>query len=431
MKQRIPVLQLVNQFAVGGAETQFVARLRAHPEGFRPVVGALHRGGPLEADVRALGVPVETFDLRGGLAQLNTAHQVARLAALIEREGVRLVHANDFYTNVLAVPAARLAGVPVVCSRWDLAHWYGRPHHFVEAAACRNADAVVTNARAVRDMLVDEEGIPEERVEVVRNGLDLAAFDAALRGPLEGRPLPQLATGPDGRFVRPTVVVPANLHPVKGHLDLIEAAELVKKSVPEVLFLCAGEGPMRPSLEQQIGERGLRDTVLLLGQRRDVPALLSRAHVGCLPSHVEALPNGLIEAMAAGLPVVATRVGGNAELVDEGPGPETSGHLVPAYKPAQLAQALIGLLKDPARAQVFGAAGRRRVQSRLTVEAMTRRLGEIYAALIDRSSAGRATSSDRPLTPPPDCATPLPLAGSRAGRAAGPQPQPRDNPSGH
>jgi glycosyltransferase involved in cell wall biosynthesis len=378
----LPVLQLVNQFAAGGAERQFVARLRAHPRGFRPVVGALHRGGELSAEVDALGLRVEYFGLRGKLAQLNTGHQMLRIAALIEREGVRLVHANDFYTNVLAVPAARLAGARVICSRWDLAHWSGRPHHFVEAAACRAADAVVTNARAVREVLVTEEGVPEERVEVLGNGIDLAAFDAALRAPLSSPRPPPLALGSDERFARPTVVVPANLSAAKGHLDLIEAAELVRKSVPRVLFLCAGEGPMRPALEQQIGERGLRDCVLLLGQRRDVPALLARAHVGCLPSHAEGMSNAIVESMAAGLPVVATRVGGNAELVEEGPGPETTGHLVPPYRPSLLAQALIGLLKDPERARVFGAAGRRLVEARLTAAALSARMGELYARVL-------------------------------------------------
>jgi glycosyltransferase involved in cell wall biosynthesis len=378
----LPVLQLVNQLAAGGAETQFVARLRAHPRRFRPVVGALHRGGELSAEVAALGLRVEYFGLRGKLAELNTGHQMLRIAALIEREGVRLVHANDFYTNVLAVPAARLAGAKVICSRWDLAHWYGRPHHFVEAAACRAADAVVTNARTVREMLATEEGVPEERVEVISSGIDLVAFDAALRAPLASPRPPPLALGSDGRFARPTVVVPANLSAAKGHLDLVEAAELVRKSVPRVLFLCAGEGPMRPALEQQIGERGLRDCVLLLGQRRDVPALLARAHVGCLPSHAEGMSNGIVESMAAGLPVVATRVGGNAELVEEGPGPETTGHLVPAYRPSLLAQALIGLLKDPERARLFGAAGRRRVEARMTSAALSVRMGELYERVL-------------------------------------------------
>ena len=379
MEREIAVLQLVNQLAPGGAEAQFLARLKEHPRGFRPVVASLRRGGPLAAEVARLGHAVEHFGLRGGLARLNTAHQILRIAALIEREDVKLVHANDSFTNMLAVPAARLAGVPVICSRWDLAHWDGRSHHFLEALACRSADAVIANSRAVRELLIEEEGIPEERIFLVRAGLDLRAFDAELRGPLLSPAFPQLALGADGRFVRPTVVVVANLYPSHGHLELIEAAELVRKSVPDALFLCVGEGPLRPLLEQQLGERGLRNTVLLPGLRRDVPALYARAHASCVPSRGAETSDAIVFAMAAGLPVVATTVGGNPELVCEGEGPDATGLLVPPYKPALLAAALIKLLSCPsAQARLLGAAGRRRVESKLTLPAMSRRLGEIY-----------------------------------------------------
>lgn len=370
-KEQIPVLQLVNQFAVGGAEGQFIARLRGHPTGFRPVVGCMNKAGPHLAEVEKLGLPVEEFGLKGKLAQMNTAHQVFRLAAFLEREGVRLIHANDFYANLLAIPAARLVGARVICSRFDLGHWYSRAHRLVEAVACKAADAVYVNAEAVRALCLDEEGIRAERICVVRNGIDLPAFDAAARGELS-------SAIPAGR---PTVVVVGNLYPVKGHLDLIEAVERVRNQLPDLLVLCAGEGPMRAKLEQQIAERGLRQTLLLLGQRADVPALLARGNVACLASHAEGLSDALIEAMAASLPVVATAVGGNLELVRDG-GPDASGHLVAAHKPEQLAERLVGLLRDPDRARALGAAGRKRVEAELTLPAMSQKTGELYRKVL-------------------------------------------------
>ncbi len=370
-KEEIPVLQLINQFAVGGAEGQFIARLRGHPAGFRPVVACLNKAGPNLAQVAKLGLSVEEFGLKGKLAQLNTGHQIFKLAAFLEREGVKLIHANDFYANLLAVPAARLVGARVICSRFDLGHWYTRAHHLVEAVACKTADAVYVNAEAVRALCVDEEGVPAERVCVVRNGIDLPAFDAAAKGELS-------SAIPLGR---PTVVVVGNLHPVKGHLDLIEAVERVRHAVPEVLVLCAGEGPMRATLEQQIAERGLRENLMLLGHRFDVPALLARSNVACLASHAEGLSNALMEAMAASLPVVATAVGGNVELVRDG-GPEACGHLVAAHKPEQLAERLVDLLRDPVRARALGAAGRRRVEAELTLPAMRQKTGELYRRVL-------------------------------------------------
>ena len=117
MKEPVPILQIVNQFAIGGAEGQFVARVRRHPAGFRPLVACIHKKGPNLAAVEELGLPVEEFGLRGSLAQLNTGHQILRLAAFIAREGVRLVHSNDFYANLLAVPAARKKNMGVVAMK--------------------------------------------------------------------------------------------------------------------------------------------------------------------------------------------------------------------------------------------------------------------------------------------------------------------------
>ncbi len=384
MKEPVPVLQIVNQFAIGGAEGQFVARVRRHPPGFRPVVACIHRKGPNLAAVEELGLPVEEFGLRGSLAKLNTGHQILRLAAFMARERVRLVHANDFYANLLAVPAARLVGAKVIASRFDLGHWYSRAHHVLEAIASRTADAVYTNAEAVRDMCVAQEGIPPDRVVVVHNGIELEQFDRARREPLLA-PIPGLVDGADGKSRRPAVVIAANLYAVKGHLDLIEAVEIVRRAVPEVLVLCAGEGPMRAVLEQQIGARGLRDNMVLLGHRLDVPAILQRAHLGCLCSHAEGLSNAVIEYMAASLPVVATAVGGNVELVTEA-GSRASGHLVPPHRPATLADRLTGLLRDRARCATLGAAGRARVEADLTLTAMIEKTGALYDQLL--SSGG-------------------------------------------
>jgi len=403
VKEQVAVLQLVNQFAIGGAECQFMARLRGHPRDFRPVVACINQVGPHLEGVRKLGLPIEEFGLKGTLKQLNTATQILKLAAFIEREKIKLIHANDFYTNLLAVPAARLVGVKVICSRFDLAHWHSRAQHLMEALVSRAADAVFTNADAVRDLCIGAEGIPEERVVVVRNGLDLPEFDAALRAPLQGEVLgPQgpVQLNEPGREGRPTVMAIGNLHPVKGHLDLIEAVERLRKRMPDLLVLCAGEGPMRASLEQQIAERGLRDCVLLLGHRADVPALLARSQVGVLASHAEGLSNALIEAMAASLPVVATAVGGTMELVTQH-GPSANGCLVPPYKSEALADKLEELLLDAERRKAYGKAARLRVLGELNLSEMTRRTGELYQRVLSGKLRHEAAFADLPPLPAP------------------------------
>src|SRR2546422_566885 len=189
----VPVLHLVNRFWIGGAERQFVERLRRHPEGFRAVVGCLELSGPMLEPVRAMGYEPEVFPLKGSMLQSNTAVQIARMAALIRAEGIRIVHATDFNTNLLGLAAARLAGAKAIVSRLDLGHLragFGRWHRRAEMLNSRLADLVVANAEAVREVCIREEGVRPENCVVVRNGIDLEHFDdLAARGLPGGVPL--------------------------------------------------------------------------------------------------------------------------------------------------------------------------------------------------------------------------------------------------
>jgi glycosyltransferase involved in cell wall biosynthesis len=373
VREPLGVLHLVHQFGAGGAEGQLLARLRGHPEGFRPVVACLQKAGPL---LESVGVPVEEFALRGGLAQIDTAQVILKLAAFMEREGVRLVHANDHRSNLLAVPAARLVRAKVICSLLDLRQQAFRAQRLAEALALRGADAVMVNARCMRERCVRDDGVPANKVYVVHNGIDLAAFDAAAK--LD----PELPAG------RPAIAMIGNLHAAKGHLDLIEAVARLRAQVPDLLVVCAGEGPMRPLLEQQIAFHGLRETVLLPGHRGDVPALLARAQIACAPSRSEGFSSSIVEAMAAGLPVVATEVGGTPELVQEG----ETGLLVPPHDPQALAERLLSLLRDPGRARALGAAGRKRVEQEFALPALSKRLGELYRTVLGEGCPQRAAA---------------------------------------
>jgi glycosyltransferase involved in cell wall biosynthesis len=242
----------------------------------------------------------------------------------------------------------------------------------VEKWNARRADLVVANAEAVRDVCIREEACDPARVVVVRNGIDLPRFDALSA-------LPMQAPLPIGEGDVPVAVI-GNLWPVKGHRTLVEAAARLRSVLPRVKFLCAGEGPERPFLEARIAELGLSDRVFLLGHRLDVPALLARVQAACLCSSAEGLSNALMEAMAARLPVVATSVGGNPELVRPG----ENGSLVPYGDAAALADALAALLADPAPAREKGQRGRARVEADLTLA----RMAEGHEALYRRALEG-------------------------------------------
>jgi len=369
----IPVLHLIQRFYVGGAERQFIERLRAHPRGFEPVVGSLEISGGNLADFRALGLgEPHLFPIRGSLARPNTAVQVLRIARLIRRRGVRIVHGTDFVTNFLGLLAARLAGARMVVNRVDLGHerpGFGPLRRRVEKLVSARADVVCANAEAVARLCISQEGCSPERVVVVRNGIDLRRFDELAARAAEG-PVPEGG---------PIVAVVANLWPVKDHRTLIEAAALVQRRIPDVRFALVGDGPERDHLQRRIGELGLRDAVHLLGTRYDVPAILARSSAFCLPSRAEGLSNAIMEAMAAALPVVATDAGGNAELVRHG----STGFVVPIGDAASMAARLVDVLSDPRLAREMGHRGRAVADRALSLERKRAAYRELYCSVLD------------------------------------------------
>ena len=373
--RRIPVLHLISRFNFGGTERQLIERLRRHPPGFEPRIGCFEAWGPFLEPIRAMGHEPRVFPVRS-LARPETALEIARLAAFLRRSGIRLVHANDFASSVVGVAAARLAGARVIVNRVDLGHLrpgFGKWHRRLEILAARTADLVCVNAEAVRRVCIEEEGCRPGRVVLVRNGIDLAGFDAlAAREPA---PLPIR----EGDFA---VAVIGNLWPVKAHRVLLEAAALLRGT--PIRFLCAGEGSERPFLENRIAELGLERSVFLLGHRTDVPALLSRSHALCLCSVAEGLSNAVTEGMAARLPVVATAVGGTPELVEEG----VTGFLVRPGDPSALADRLRRLVAGPDLARRMGQKGRAFVEAELSLE----RMAEAHQALYLRALGREAES---------------------------------------
>lgn len=377
----IPVLQLVNVLSLGGAEGQFLERVRTlDRRRYRPLVGVLKPEGPHLAELQRLGIEAQPVTLADSFAHPTTAWAVARLAAWIRREGVRLVHAQDFYTNLLAVPAARLAGAKVIVSRLDLAHWHGANRRRALAFVTRLADRVQVNALAIQRQLVAEERLDPARISLVPNGLDLARFDERLAtAPASPLPLPEGAR---------VVTIVANLHPVKGQEEAIDAVALLAPRLPDLHLVLVGEGERRPLLAERAAARGVGERVHLVGHRTDVPALLARSHVLVSSSHAEGLSNSVIEGMAARLPVVATGVGGTPELIADG----KTGLLVPPRAPETLARALERVLAEPALARRLGNAARRFVEQELSVDRMARAFAALYDAVLGVSTADRVAA---------------------------------------
>jgi len=243
---------------------------------------------------------------------------------------------------------------------------------------CRLADCVLVNATAVRTWLVAG-GAQASRITVIPNGVNMTRFPAPdVDGPRASRIRAEF--GFDAGC--PLVVVVARLSKAKGLDHLIDAAPAILAARPDTRFLLVGPDDWgnRARLEARVHALGLDARVRFAGDRADVPAILAEASVSVLPSLSEAMPNGVLESMAAGAPVVATRVGGIPEAIEDG----RNGLLVPPADPAALATAIGRLLSSPDEARRFARAARATIVDRFSLEQMVRSTSLVYERLAAR-----------------------------------------------
>jgi glycosyltransferase involved in cell wall biosynthesis len=240
----------------------------------------------------------------------------------------------------------------------------------------RFVSRIVANAEAVRVAAIAREGVPERKIQVIYNGIQLPAETATRAAPAQ----------------TPVVGIVANLNrPVKRVDVFIEAAARVRQKAPPAEFWVVGDGDLRHGLELLARELGIADSVRFLGRRPDVHNLLRRFSVGVLSSDSEGLSNSLIEYMAAALPVVATNVGGNAEVVEDG----KTGLLVPPGSPGGVAEAIVSILNDPVRGAAMGDAGRARARERFSLEAMFAKTLALYEETAGCSAGNGGSTAGR------------------------------------
>nr|WP_275941379.1 glycosyltransferase [Planosporangium flavigriseum] len=333
---------------VGGTETQLVKlAIGLRERGHDVHVLALSDGGPLEEPLRAAGVQVRVFDY-GGLplrgrpdrAQLRMLARALRTLLAVRRHLRALrpdvCHAFLFGCYSLVLPLAWSAGVPVRVSgrRGETPPAAGLRDRLFHELGRRSSALMLCNSREGADEAVRRDGYRPEQVQVIPNGVDLPDEQADVTA--------QPARG----------VMVANLIAYKGHDDLLAALAMLP-TPPRICLI--GEGPERARLTELIRSRGLDDVVELAGARARASRLLPRYQFAVLASHYEGLPNAVLEAMAAGLPVVATAVGGVPELLTD----DETGLLVPPHSPAELAAAIARVAGDPQLRGRLGAAARK------------------------------------------------------------------------
>lgn len=334
---------------------------------------------PLAERAAALEVPVRRIaPLPLGL---TGARRVPALARLLRRERPAVFHAH--MSSPVAckwgLAAAVSARVPAVLGTVQVGAYEppDRSAYRQLRALARGVDRYLAVSQEIADELVERLGWPAAKVEVVYNAVDVER--AAVPAP------PGLREQLGGSATRPLVLTPARLDAQKGHAVLLEAIA----AVPEALFLLAGEGPERAALEARAAELGVADRVRFLGRREDVPQLLAACDVFALPSLYEGSSLAVLEAMAAGIPVVSSAIGGTEELIEDG----RSGLLVPPGDAQALAAALRRVLEDPELRQSLAARARERVDSGLRREQMASRVTGVYRELLVRPGSRQSSST--------------------------------------
>jgi sugar transferase (PEP-CTERM/EpsH1 system associated) len=358
----------------GGLEKMVVSLLLSlDPATYKARVICYDRLGTLAACLERAGIGVWLLERNPGV---DLAYLV-RLIRQLSSEPVDLLHLHNPTAFFYGAVSGWLAGVPAVVytdhgrdlqssSRNRLTHRFlsGR------------VDQVVAVSESVRRHLVEREGVPAARVMVIRNGISGDAF----KGPNRRHEVrAELRLRED----QPVVGVVGRLDPVKNHALLMRAMKRILDRLPAVRLLVIGDGPLRVELEALATSLRIKDHVAFLGNRADVPELLSAIDLFVLPSVSEGLSLTLIECCAAGKPAVATDVGGNREVVMQG----ETGLLVPSEDEKALAVAVLDLLTDARRSAAMGRAARRRFEAEFSLDTMVSQ----YRALYERVS-GRAGS---------------------------------------
>lgn len=373
------VLQLIDSFHQGGSEHQALqlTRLLVESNRFNVRLVCLSPEGSLRATIADLDLgEIPSFPLNS-FYDANAVRQLRRFVKWLKTSRIDIVHTHDFYTNVFGMAAGALARLPVrVASMRETAGMRTAAQKKVQQVAYSLSHQIVANSNAVRDALIND-GTPAEKITVIYNGLDSERL--APQATSRAEALSLLGLHVDGNLPRRFVSIVANMrHEVKDYPMFLRAARKVVEAEPTAAFLLAGEGELTESLRALAVDLGIYDSTFFLGRCEKVADLLNISEICVLSSKAEGFSNSILEYMAAGRPVVVTNVGGASELVTEG----DTGYLVASGDDTSMANRIISLLRDPARAREMGENGKRVVREKFSCEAQLARTEALYDRLL-------------------------------------------------
>jgi glycosyltransferase involved in cell wall biosynthesis len=367
------VVHVIDELPPDGAERLLVDVLRHRSAAYRFSVVCLDRGGELQREIEAMGISVTVL----GRRSTYSPALLWRLVCWLRRERADVVHTHLFTADAYGRVAARLAGVRGVYSTVHSTNiWKGAIHRRIDWLLAWLSTKVIAVSAEVAQVLAERDGIPRSRITVVENGIDLQRLAGATGDGVHAEfGIPERV---------PLIGLVGRLHPAKGHADLIAAlAQLAAQGIGAHCLLI-GSGELRDEIAADVERRGLRDRVTFTGQRSDIPRLLAALDLLAMPSRWEGLPMTLLEAMAMGKAIVATRVGGIPDVIMDG----REGLLVPPGDVAALASALRRVITDAPLRRGLGDRARETLLARYDVGRTARAYESLYAARLGLPAGG-------------------------------------------
>lgn len=367
------ILYLIDTLeTVGGTERhlfELVKRLKN--TAYQPFVCSLGREGIFSRQFGDEGIDIENLAIKR-VYGLNGLRAFFCLKDKIRKNEIRIIHAFHFGAQLLATALAKASKTPLVLSVRDLGFWKKAHHEFITRQIDGLADKVLVNSQAIKKDLMSK-GLAEDKISVIYNGVDFEKFQKNYNAAAYRQELGITQQ-------RHVIAYIGWLRPEKGVNYFIESARKVLSSCSEPQFLVIGDGPLRKALEDQAKDLGIKDKVSFLGDRKDIPQLLSLVDVCVLPSLTEGFSNTVLEAMAASVPVVASRVGGNPEAVKDG----ETGLLVPLGDADALAAAIARLLEDEPLRKMMGQKAQQRARAEFDIAQTVRQYEQLYDEVLAR-----------------------------------------------
>ena len=374
MKPKIKILYIITSSSIGGAERiLYYTATGLNYNKYDIAVCSLKNKGEIARALEKQGIEVCCLHMGGResfLGCLSSIIALIRLFPYLVRIRPTIVHSFLFRANILARIAGYLTGIPIIISSVRVMGGEKKYFHYVEMITSFMVDHYVTVSESVKRYIIDKSKISAEKISVIYNGVNIKSQDNSY----EQNPKMPFKIEDKDRIL----MTVGRLHKQKGHCYLIQAVSKVRKEFPNVKLLVTGEGEEENNLKKLVKSLDLTNEVIFAGLSSDIERILPMAELFILPSLWEGLPNALLEAMAAGKPVVATKVGGIPEIVVHG----ETGVLIPPKDTDALAIAIIDLLQNRLKAKDMGEAARIRAGKRFSIYKMIEKTENLYQELL-------------------------------------------------